>query len=157
MTKQAVMHHYKTKEQLRLAVFDEMDRRWQQKLPELVMAASAGGGLEKAMEAFWGALSSEPLVLRMVVRELLDRPEDVQEWLRRTYLPWMKMAARQLGEEGILGPDTDVEAHFSVVGSLILSVIGIPPIQALGEDGEGEWGARLREAAIAMIRRSSGI
>ena len=97
MSKQALMHHFRTKEALRNAVFETLEHRWQQALPTLVAAAAGDGGFESALDHFVALMDEDPLVMRLVMRELIDRPEVVREWLERTWWPWMRVASDLAG------------------------------------------------------------
>lgn len=157
MSKQALMHHFRTKEALRKAVFETLEHRWQQALPTLVAAAAGDGGFESALDHFVALMDEDPLVMRLVMRELIDRPEVVREWLERTWWPWMRVASDLASgmHSAKLPPDLDVEAHVSAVAALLLFVVGIPPISHGDGDDPNAWRKRVIRAAVQLAREGS--
>src|SRR5215468_9124700 len=75
VTKQAVLHHFPTKNHLRDAVLEAMLAHWQERLPRLLAAATAS---EDRFEAVLGELArffaDDPDRARLLLRETLDRP-----------------------------------------------------------------------------------
>ena len=157
MSKQVLMHHFRTKEALRNAVFETLETRWQQALPTLVTAAASGDGFEGALDRFVSLMDEDPLILRLVIRELIDRPEVVRDWLERTWWPWMRVASDLASgnHASKIPADLDIEAHVSAVAALLLFVVGIPPINHGDGDEPQAWRTRVINAAVSLARNGS--
>src|SRR5580692_8829142 len=75
VTKQAVLHHFNSKDQIREAVLGAILAHWKETLPRLLLAATAS---DDRFEAVFGELlrffATDPNRARVVLREALDRP-----------------------------------------------------------------------------------
>lgn len=156
VTKQAVLHHFRSKEELRLAVLAQLFAHWSATLPRLLAEASGG---HARFQAVFGELvrffCEDRAWATLVVRELLDRPEEARRRMEDDVRPWVEAVAgyvRMAQEEGLVAADVDPEAW--TVEMIQLTLFGAATHAALagGVGGEGE--PRLvRE--LARIARSS--
>ncbi len=156
VTKQAVLHHFPSKEALREAVLAELLAHWGATLPRLLAGASGGYG---QFHAVFGELvrffCGEPGWARLVVRELLDRPEQARELLRDQVRPWIDAVAgyvRAGQAEGILIPDVDPEAWAVEMIQLTLFGAAAHPVLAVALSGSGEH--RLAQELTRIARAS---
>src|SRR5579885_716087 len=89
VSKQAVLHHFPSKEHVRQAVLDGILAHWNEALPRLLLAATAS---TDRFEAVFGELhrffASDPDRARLVMREALDRPAEQRKLLRGPVRPW---------------------------------------------------------------------
>src|SRR5215467_10632081 len=89
VTKQAILHHFASKERLRDAVLEAMIAHWQETLPRLLVAATA---TEDRFAIVLGELrrffADDPNRGRLVLREALDRPAEVERLLRGPVRAW---------------------------------------------------------------------
>src|SRR5215204_4179764 len=115
MTKQAVLHHFRSKDQLRQAVLDDILGHWRDALPRLLFAAAAS---EDRFDAVYDELhrffAAEPVRARLLIREALDRPAEVKKLLRGPVRPWLQAVAsyvRQGQETGRHFVDADPESY----------------------------------------------
>jgi TetR/AcrR family transcriptional regulator len=127
MSKQAVLHHYPSKEHVRRAVLDSIVTHWNEKLPELLVAASAS---EDRFDAVFGELVRffllAPDRARLVLREALDRPQEVDAMLRGPVRPWLLAVARYIlaGQQSQRHfPEADAEAYVLHVMQLVLVAV----------------------------------
>lgn len=125
VTKQAVLHHFASKEQLREAVLDEILEHWNERLPKLLLAATAS---EDRFDAVFGELFrfffAEPNRARVVLREALDRPAIVRRLLEGPVRPWLSAVAGYIQsgvERGQHHDGLDPEAYVLHVLLLVLS------------------------------------
>src|SRR4051812_44887021 len=90
VTKPAVLHHFPSKELVREAVLGALLAHWKEKLPHLLLAATAS---EDRFAAVFGELlrffASDPNRARVVLREALDRPVETKKLLRAAVRPWL--------------------------------------------------------------------
>ncbi|MGH7271497.1 MAG: TetR/AcrR family transcriptional regulator, partial [Polyangiaceae bacterium] len=125
VTKPAVLHYFPSKEHVRQAVLDAILSHWNEALPRLLLAASAGGD---RFDAVFGELTrffaADPDRARMIVREALDRPREVRKLVRGAVRPWLAAVAgyiRAGKEKGIHHPDVDEEAYVAHILLLVLT------------------------------------
>jgi|LNFM01.1.fsa_nt_gb TetR/AcrR family transcriptional regulator len=144
LTKQAVLHHFASKEQLREAVLDEILEHWNERLPKLLLAATAS---EDRFDAVFGELFrfffTEPDRARVILREALDRPAVVRRLLEGPVRPWLAAVAGYIQsgvERGQHHEGLDPEAYVLHVLLLVLSAaagLHVMPA-ALGANAAGE-------------------
>lgn len=156
VTKQAVLHHFPSKDELRDAVLGELFAHWGATLPRLLVEAT--GGYERFQSVF-GALvrffCDDPSWARLVVRELLDRPEPTRLRLRDDVRPWIDAVAayvRAGQEAGVLLEDADPEAW--AVEMLQVAITGAATHAVLAGAVPARGEARLT-AELTRIARSS--
>ncbi len=129
ITKPTLVYHFGSKDQLRDAVVDALLDHWRDELPQLMVAAQAGGPrLDSLMAAFFEFFHRDPCRARLLLREALDRPEALRERLRQHLQPWtglLTQAIRAGQAQGLLRPATDPEAFTVLVISAALGVVAL--------------------------------
>ena len=125
--KQSLLYHFKSKEELRRAVLDALLSRWNEVLPRLLLAATSGEGQFEAVVAETTSFfADDPDRARLLLRELLDRPDDVRALLATHVQPWVAVVSgyiRKGVERGTTMPTVDPEPYVLAVMNLILSCI----------------------------------
>ncbi|MFN7952993.1 MAG: helix-turn-helix domain-containing protein [bacterium] len=138
--KPSLLYHFPSKEELRQAVLDALLSRWADVLPRLLMAATAGDQIfEAVVREAVGFFTADPNRARLLVRELLDHPQEMRERLLTQLRPWIAVIARYLrkGQElGAVRTEVDPEAYIVVVTNLIVS--GIASTELLGGVVDGD-------------------
>lgn len=162
VTKQAVLHHFPSKERLRRAVLDAILAHWTDALPRLLLAATAGGD---RFEAIFGELhrffSSAPDRARVVLREALDRPAEMRRLLRGPVRPWLAAVAGYIESgrrAGLHFPDVDPEAYVALVLQTVIAAAASADLTAsvLEAPRRGAAAARARhDRELARIARAS--
>jgi TetR/AcrR family transcriptional regulator len=132
--KPSLLYHFPSKDALRQAVLDALLSRWADVLPRLLMAAGQGDQIFEGMvrEAV-GFFTADPNRARLLVRELLDHPQEMKVRLLTQLRPWIEVIARYLrrGQEmGVVRAELDPEAYLVVVANLL--VTGIASTELLG-------------------------
>jgi TetR/AcrR family transcriptional regulator len=165
MTKQAVLHHFRSKDQLRQAVLDDILAHWRDALPRLLFAATAS---EDRFDAVFGELhrffAAEPVRARLLIREALDRPAEVKKLLRGPVRPWMLAVAsyiRQGQASGKHFADADPEAYVSLITLFVISAVSsaalsqasMPSHGQSGDDGDvaARWTGELARIAKTAL------
>src|SRR3954469_1843437 len=97
VSKPAVLHHFPSKDALRAAVLDAMLAHWKDTLPRLLLAATAS---EDRFQAVLGEtrrfFAEDPDRARIVLREVLDRPDEMRRVLRGAVRPWLDAVAQYI-------------------------------------------------------------
>ncbi len=162
VTKPAILHHFPSKEELRRAVLAAILDHWRERLPAILLAATAADdrfdGVLGELRAFFAA---DPDRARLVVREMLDRPDEIRELMRAHVRPWISAVALYIErgkEKGEHHPDVDAEAYTVHVLSLVISALASESIAVgvLEKPGTTTADARARYAAeLGRIARAS--
>ena len=126
--KASVLYHFPSKEALRKAVLNELLYRWNDVLPRLLLAPSTSGQdrFEAIIFELMSFFASEPDRARLLVRELLDRPEAMEQYLKSYIQPWLHVVDKALDEgrrSGVVQRDIDPTAFALQMTVLSLSSI----------------------------------
>ena len=129
VSKPTLVYHYGSKEGLREAVLDALMAHWRQDLPRLMAAASAGGPrLDALMAAFFDFFRADPARARLLLREVLDRPDALAARIRRELQPWTGLLTQAIAAgqaQGLLRPEVDPAAFTALVISAALGVVAV--------------------------------
>jgi AcrR family transcriptional regulator len=165
VTKQAILHHFSSKERLRDAVLEAMVAHWQETLPRLLVAATAS---EDRFAIVFGELrrffAADPNRARLVVREALDRPAEVERLLRGPVRAWVGAIAAYIRDGQARGrhhADVDPEAYVAHILYFVIAATAaagvtsaaIEPTAAGRERYERELGRIAKAALFAPKRR----
>jgi TetR/AcrR family transcriptional regulator len=158
VTKQAILHHFPSKELLRDAVLEAMLAHWQERLPRLLVAATAS---EERFDAVLGEVrqffASDPHRARLIVREALDRPLEMARLLRGAVRPWVESIAAYIREGQARGrhyDDVDPEAYVAHILYFVIAAIAAAPATHEGiESGAG--GQRRYERELGRIAKAA--
>ncbi len=159
--KPSVLYHYPSKEELRRAVLEGVLARWGEVLPRLLMA-SAQTGLAKfdavttELVAFFAA---DPDRARLLLRELLDRPEGIAAAESQLVRPWVQVVAtyvRKGQEAGQIRPEVDPEAYVLHVAGMALSALAVGGAlgTTMGGRRRGGVARRMVPELVRMARTS---
>jgi TetR/AcrR family transcriptional regulator len=158
VTKQTLLYHFPSKDALRRAVLDGVFEHWRQRLPRILEAVTSGQGRFEALhEELLGFFESEPDRARLLVRELLDNPEQMRRLVLENLRPWVLLIAEYVREGqrlGMIHPDLDPEAYILHVITLVVAHVACEGVLAavLG----GQSGTRSRERAeLTRLTRSA--
>jgi AcrR family transcriptional regulator len=140
VTKPAVLHHFPSKEHLRMAVLGAILAHWKETLPSLLLAATAS---EARFEAVFGELhrffAQDRDRALVVLRETIDRPNESKKLMRAAVRPWLSAIAEYIkaGQEtGRHFADADAEAYVLHIMQLVISAAAAAPITAAILDGD---------------------
>jgi AcrR family transcriptional regulator len=160
--KPSLLYHFKSKDELRRAVLEHMLSHWNEVLPRLLVAATTG---EDQFEALVGEMiaffTADPDRARLLVREVLDRPQEMRALLDRHVRPWVDQVCafiRKGQRQGRLYAEADPEAYtVQVINLVIASVATHDCIGALLGDGhdssQRNAGELLRVARCSLFTR----
>jgi AcrR family transcriptional regulator len=158
VAKQTLLYHFPSKDALRRAVLDGVFEHWRKRLPRILEAVTSGEGRFDALsEELLGFFESEPDRARLLVRELLDNPEQMRRLVLENLRPWVLLIAEYVREGqrlGMIHRDLDPEAYIVHVITLVVASVACEGVltAALG----GESGSRSRERAeLTRLTRSA--
>jgi TetR/AcrR family transcriptional regulator len=146
LTKPAVLHHFSSKESLRLAVLQSILDHWRDTLPRLLLAATAS---EQRFDAVFGEVyrffATEPDRARVIAREALDRPQEMRRLMRGAVAPVLAAVAGYVETGKTSGrhyADVDAEAYIAIGLQLVIASAAVADVTS----------ASLGEARIARAR-----
>jgi AcrR family transcriptional regulator len=158
LTKPALLHHFPSKEALRLEVLESILTYWNETLPRLLLAATAS---DERFDAVFGEVyrffAAEPERARFVAREALDRPSESRELLRGV-TPVIKAIASyiRVGQEhGRHYEDADPEAYVIHALQLIITAVALSDVTSsplgTGNEGRARYDRELARLAKASL------
>jgi AcrR family transcriptional regulator len=132
--KPSLLHYFPSKEALRAAVIDELLAHWTRELPRLLSEATGGykrfaATIEAVVEFFMADANRA----RLALRELLDRPREVQPLVAERLRPWVTLLTNyiRLGQQtGQIKPDVDPESYLIQVMMMAIGTVAVGPVIA---------------------------
>lgn len=153
--KPSLLYWFKSKEELRDAVIDDILSRWGREIPRLVAESASGPDLlEGALGAALPYFLAWPDRARVLLRELLDRPAQMQERLDRYVGSWSPLVVQMLRRgqaEGRVRADVDPEAWLVTVLTLVVCSAAASELAATVSAG-GVSEDRLLHEVLAWAR-----
>jgi AcrR family transcriptional regulator len=165
MSKQALMHHFRTKELLRAGVYQELARRIRVVFLDIAADLVRGGqDYGRPIELLAQRLADAPTITRFMLFELLGRPSETERWLRAEAAPWVDLVTKVIdqdrlprgaatrqrsAERRVAHDELDADAHVTVLTALMLAVSALVP------RGDPQWWRRVNRALLRVLRASS--
>jgi TetR/AcrR family transcriptional regulator len=158
ISKQAILHHFRSKEELHDAVLRQLIDHWNRTLPHLLVTASATRNrFDAVFSELVAFFQADPDRARLVLRELMDRPDVTRKLLSDVIGPWLSSIATyvRIGQErGVHRADVDPEAYLLQV--LQLAIIGVATADVMSAIvGEGPEGRERSARELARIAHAS--
>jgi AcrR family transcriptional regulator len=129
VTRPTLVYHFGSKEGLRDAVIDQLLGHWKDTIPAILTAAtSRGDRFQAALDVFLRFFAEEPHRARLLVREMLDRPEAMRELFRTHLQPFTALltdALRAGRAKGSYPADLDPEAYILHVLTAALGTLAV--------------------------------
>lgn len=119
VSKQLLLYHFGSKNDLKRAVVDGIIARWRELLPTLGAAAAQGAeDLEGVVRSTIAAFTEAPEASRFILRELMTPDSEVSRQLEEAFVPplW-----RWVAVDGVDPRSTTLE----VIGIALLAITGI--------------------------------
>jgi AcrR family transcriptional regulator len=160
ITKPSLLYYFPSKEDLREKVLVELFGHWATRLPNLLRAVTTGEGqFEALMDELTGFFREDPDRARLLIREIMDRPEEMRASISASLGPLVTLVAdtmRKGQRSGLLRDDVDPEAYvLNAIGNAMASVVAAsvvePIIGADGESAVGRLERELRRAAHSSL------
>jgi len=114
LRKQSLLHHFKTKDDLRQGVLESLLSHWNDTMPRvLAAAANVQGRLSDLLTVVFDFYAEDPDRARVLLRELMERPEEMRAMIAQHNAIWIEVVCdvlRQGQESGVIREDLDPEA-----------------------------------------------
>lgn len=122
--KPSLLYHFPSKDELRRGVLEQMLTHWNEAVPRILRAATSGPEQFDAIAAeTLTFFRDDPDRARLLLRELLDRPEEIAPLIALRVQPWARIVCdyiRKGQEQGRVHTDVDPEAYVAQVINLVL-------------------------------------
>jgi AcrR family transcriptional regulator len=158
--KPSLLYHFASKDELHQAVLDQVLARWSDVMPRLLMAAAQDERFDAVMEDLISFFRADPDRARLLVREVLDRPEHMTARFSEYVEPWLEVIVGQLERgkaQGLMHPDLDAEAYVvQVINLVVCGMATAAPLQTLlpgSSSAEQGWQRHVRE--MLRVARAS--
>lgn len=157
MSKQALMHHFRTKEALKEAVLAHLLAYANACLVSLMgeLGPDSSGRLEQVLDFIQASFDREPAAAAVTLRFLLDGDEEAVSAIRDGVQPWLRFMTDELHREQLSGrvrKDLDVEAAVAQVGMLVLTNFALLPIHGWTKSSPREWRKRRLAELVRAIQ-----
>jgi TetR/AcrR family transcriptional regulator len=127
LRKPSLLHHFPSKEEVRRGVLGRILARWQETVPRLLRATNSGEGqFEALFEETVRFFSEDSDRARLLLREILDRPQETGALIAEHLEPWLALLTgyiRQGQKKGTIQRDLDPATYVLEVVGLILTTI----------------------------------
>jgi len=157
--KPSLLYHFASKDELRQAVLDDVLSRWSEVIPNVLLQAARDEQFEAIMQAIASFFLEDADRARVVLREAMDRPDDLRDRLVTYVRPWVHLIADQLErgkKRGLVRPDVDTEAYAMLVPAMVVAAVAMIDRLAFvfsGDDAKKKSAqARLIEELIRIAR-----
>lgn len=154
MSKPSLLYHFPSKDKLREGVLSDVFEHWTTRLPNLLRAVTSGPGQFDALMDELGSFFKEDRDrAHLLLRELLDRPEEMKQRIAASLRPLVTLVADSIRKgqaAGVLRAEVDPEAFvLHMIGLTISMVVSLPALEPIA--GENE--ARALERQERELRR----
>lgn len=156
--KQSVLHYFPTKEHVRQEVLDTLLAHWSETLPRILVVV---GGGEERLEAIIRRVveffAEDVDRARLLIRELLDRPEEMRRLMGQLSAIWVKAICdtlRQGQKEGSVFANVNPEAFVVQVAHLIVTGVGQHYVMSVLIDPSADWSDTLSTYTDELVRSS---
>lgn len=154
VTKQAVLHHFPTKEHVRKGVLESILAHWRDELPRLLLSATASDErFDSVLDEVYKFFAASPERARFIVREALDRPAEARDMLR-AIAPMLRgiggYIRNGLGEKS---DDIDPDAYVLHVMQMIIGAAAVAEVTTtmLGDRGQDRYDREMARIAKASL------
>lgn len=125
--KPSLLYHFGSKDTLRQAVLEQLLAHWNDVLPKLLMAATTGSEqFDSVLSKTVAFFAEDHDRARLILRELLDRPKQMQPLIELHVRPWVTIVSnyiRRGQDQGRVRFEADPQSYVAhmtvlVIGSL---------------------------------------
>lgn len=154
VTKQAVLHHFPSKEHVRKGVLESILAHWRDELPRLLLSATASDDrFDSVLDEVYRFFAASPERARFIVREALDRPAAARDMLR-AIAPMLRGIGGYI-KNGLedRSDDIDPDAYVLHVMQMIIGAAAVAEVTTsmLGDRGQDRYDRELARIAKASL------
>jgi AcrR family transcriptional regulator len=128
--KQSLLYHFPSKEALHGSVLEHLLSRWSEALPRLLKAAAREDRFDAILDETLSFFAEDRDRARLLLREALDRPDQMQKMLRLHASSWLGVIAesiRKAQADGSMRTDVDADSWLLQIIQLVLGNFAFGP------------------------------
>lgn len=152
ISKQRLLYHFSSKDELHRAVLESVADQWKELLPVLLGAAVRSGEMESRLAPLLEFLRNKPHAARYVMRDLISTEREAVNTMGQLVWPWVEQLAEEIRrgqQDGRFDGEVEPLPYVVLVSllTLILVVVfpeGDPDTFQLRATMEGELGRLIR-------------
>lgn len=129
MSKQAVLYHYGSKDAIRAAVLRRVTH-WARDQIQAFTADGPAWTLGALTDRVFEAYVEHPFIPGVILREVLEDPEQAGLTLQEGTLPWRDQVGGIIEgaqEAGLVRADLDAQRYLDRIALMLLSTLALPP------------------------------
>ncbi|MER2563588.1 MAG: TetR/AcrR family transcriptional regulator [Myxococcaceae bacterium] len=151
MSKQALLHHFPTKQKLREGVYELLALRFRQQLPAVAaeLVSRSHDRYRALIELVLERFDENEQPSRFLAFELLERPDEVLSWLQTEAAPWLGLIKGVVEQSKDFKDGFDPEAHVAVLAAMMLVQSALVP------RSDARWRGRMKKALLRAMQLSS--
>lgn len=155
VSKPAVLHHFPSKEHIRIGVLEAIFAHWRDQLPRLLLTATESHArFDAVLGEVYRFFAANPDRARFVAREVLDRPAQAKAMLG-TIVPMLRGIAGYIRAGlGDKADDVDPDAYVIHVMQLVIGATAMAEVSS-GMLGEGAAGRARYDRELTRIAKAS--
>lgn len=155
--KPSLLYHFPSKDELRRGVLEQMLAHWNEVVPKLLRAATSGQEqFEAVARETVEFFLADPDRARLLLREMLDRPEQMLPLVEAHVQPWSRIVCdyiRKGQQQGRVHPDVDPEAYVANMINLVVCGVAMQDtVAALAPGAETDKKAAARRQVLELLR-----
>lgn len=141
MSKPSLLYHFPSKDKLREGVLGDVFEHWTTRLPSLLRAVTSGPGqFDALMDELSWFFKEDRDRAHLLLRELLDRPEEMKRRIASSLSPLVTLVADSIRKgqaAAIVRAEVDPEAFvLHMIGLTISMVVSVPALEPIAGENE---------------------
>jgi AcrR family transcriptional regulator len=151
MSKQALMHHFPTKERLREGVYELLAEQLRAEFPAAAaeLVSRSHDRYRALLEVVLRRFTEQRAQARFLVFELLERPAEVSRWLQEETAPWLGLVQGVVSQAKDTPADFDSNMHLTVLVTLMLAQSALVPRD------DRRWHAKYQRSLLRFLLQGS--
>ncbi len=140
--KPSLLYHFSSKDVLRQEVIRDLVAVWTDELPKLLTKDESGyDRFSSTITSFVEFFLKDRNRARLIIREMLDRPDEISVFASEHFGPWTKMMVDyiEMGKEsGSIKEDVNPEKYITQVVMMVIGTVAVGGVAAniLGTNNE---------------------
>jgi len=154
--KPSLLYHFESKDALRVEVMERMLAHWRAEMPRILTAAQTGKNrFKNGMGALVSFFADSPDRARLMVREMLDQPDQIRTLLSEHFQPWTRMVTDyiRMGQQaGSVRADVDADSWVAQVVTMVIGTAACGDVTSALVSEPGGTSVSLKQQIDELVR-----
>lgn len=132
MRKQSLFHYFSSKKELWQYVVADLLSHWERELPRILAGTPNGHDrFSSTVSALVSFFLEDAHRAKMVIREMLDRPDEARDIIVGRLKPWTELIVNyiRMGQEtGLIKKGVDPESYIILVMMMAVGTVALGPV-----------------------------